>query len=103
MGYKIKAIKLKDNNFFIVKHINSKYYNDYTNTIINIEQLLDELIGYAQNNIIYLEDVLQLVDINNNLYDLEEIYKLLDSLIITNKLMDNNTRDFNLIKILWNF
>lgn len=88
--YKIVAIKMSSYSYFITKHINSKYHNDYSNQIIDIYKLFDELMGYAQNDIIYLEDTILLKDINSNIINYEEIYLLLDSLIICEKLTKND-------------
>lgn len=88
-NYKITAIQMFNNLYFICKHTESKYHNNFTNEIITLEQLLEELHGYSNNDIIYLEDVLLLKDINNNIINYDDLYLSLDSLIIADKLIDN--------------
>jgi hypothetical protein len=88
---KIIAIRLKVDSYFIVKHIDSKYYNDFTNQIIDIFQLFDEILGYASNNVICLEQIIEIKDINNNIINESELYELFNSMVIMNKLANIKT------------
>lgn len=89
MDKKIVTIKIKTNLYFIVSHVGSKYHNDFTNQIIDIYQLFDEIKGYASNGIICLENIVEVKDISNNTIDCSELYELLDSIIIMDKLIDD--------------
>jgi hypothetical protein len=46
------------------------------------------LVGYANAGIIDLDNAISILDINNNNIPLDEIYDLLDSYILINKLMN---------------
>ena len=85
---KIIAIKINNNSFFIVSHIDSKYYNNYSNQIINLKQLFHELVGYSLNNVLCLDNIIQVKDLNNNIIEHNELYELFNSIIIMNRLSD---------------
>ncbi len=88
MPKKIELIKLSNDKYYVKKHIKSKYYNDFTGEIIDLDLLLKELVGYANAGIIDLDNAISILDINNNNIPLDEIYDLLDSYILINKLMN---------------
>lgn len=88
MPKKMELIKLSNNKYFVKKHIKSKYYNDFTGEIIDLDLLLKELVGYANGGIIDLDNIVSILDTNNNNVSLDEIYNLLDSYILINKLIN---------------
>ena len=88
MPKKIELIKLSNDKYYVKKHIKSKYNNDFTGEIIDLDLLLKELVGYANAGIIDLDNAISILDINNNNIPLDEIYDLLDSYILINKLMN---------------
>ena len=88
MPKKMELIKLSNNKYFVKKHIKSKYYNDFTGEIIDLDLLLKELVGYANGGIIDLDNIVSILDTNNNDVSLDEIYNLLDSYILINKLIN---------------
>ena len=104
MPKKIELIKLSNDKYYVKKHIKSKYYNDFTGEIIDLDLLLKELVGYANAWIIDLDNAISILDINNNNIPLDEIYDLLDSYILINKLMNKVFINFSkgLDTVDWN-
>ena len=59
MPKKIELIKLSNDKYYVKKHIKSKYYNDFTGEIIDLDLLLKELVGYANAGIIDLDNAIE--------------------------------------------
>lgn len=100
---KMELTKIDTCNYYVSKHLKSYNYNDYTGQIIDLDTLLIELKGYAQSGIINLDDIVLLKDKNGNLIQLDELYNLLDSLVLVNKLLNKVLVNFLYLKGLVSF